>query len=166
MTKKKKFYNTDTSSPLASPGVTVVTASASSFRQRPLSDVVAGLSDARWSLGGVAGFKNIFLDPLMASSAGLGTLLVGVCTATMLELDRMVPEALLASALLARSDNEDSSESIFTLKAGNTKRGKYHRTIDLLFDWFGISCMTTDDFLFLFAKQTNPNQSNRRSTVQ
>jgi hypothetical protein len=44
-------------------------------------------------------------------------------------------------------------------------KGKYHCTIDLLFDWFGISCMTTDN-LFLFAKQTNPNQSNRRSTVQ
>jgi hypothetical protein len=33
-------------------------------------------------------------------------------------------------------------------------KGKYHCTIDLLFDWFGISCMTTDSF---FAKQTNPN---------
>jgi len=28
------------------------------------------------------------------------------------------------------------------------KRGKYHCTIDLLFDWFGISCMTTDNFCF------------------
>ncbi len=26
--------------------------------------------------------------------------------------------------------------------------GKYHCTIDLLFDWFGISCMTTDNFCF------------------
>jgi hypothetical protein len=25
-------------------------------------------------------------------------------------------------------------------------RGTYHCTIDLLFDWFGISCMTTDNF--------------------
>jgi hypothetical protein len=24
-------------------------------------------------------------------------------------------------------------------------RGKYHCTVDLLFDWFGISCMTTID---------------------
>jgi hypothetical protein len=47
----------------------------------------------------------------------------------------------------------------------NTKEGKYHWTTDLLLDWFGISCMTMT-FLFLFAKQTNPNQSNRRSTVQ
>jgi hypothetical protein len=31
---------------------------------------------------------------------------------------------------------------------GNTKRGKYHCTIDLLFDWFGISCMTTANFCF------------------
>ena len=34
------------------------------------------------------------------------------------------------------------------LKAGNTKRGKYHCTIDLLFVWFGISCMTRDNFCF------------------
>jgi hypothetical protein len=27
-------------------------------------------------------------------------------------------------------------------------RGKYHCTIDLLFDCFGISCMTTDNFCF------------------
>jgi hypothetical protein len=28
------------------------------------------------------------------------------------------------------------------------QRGKYHCTVDLLFDWFGISCMTTDNFSF------------------
>ncbi len=27
-------------------------------------------------------------------------------------------------------------------------RGKYHCNIDLRFDWFGISCMTTDNFCF------------------
>ncbi len=27
-------------------------------------------------------------------------------------------------------------------------RRKYHCTIDLLFGWFGISCMTTDSFCF------------------
>jgi len=31
---------------------------------------------------------------------------------------------------------------------GNTKGGKYHSTVDLLFDWFGISCMATDNFCF------------------
>ncbi len=25
-------------------------------------------------------------------------------------------------------------------------KGKYHCTVDLLFDWLGISCMTTDNF--------------------
>jgi hypothetical protein len=30
----------------------------------------------------------------------------------------------------------------------------------LFFD--GISCMTTDNFCFIFAKQTNPNHSNRK----
>jgi len=28
------------------------------------------------------------------------------------------------------------------------ERGKYHCAVDLLFDWFGISCMTTDYFCF------------------
>jgi hypothetical protein len=32
--------------------------------------------------------------------------------------------------------------------AGNTKGGKYHCTIDLLFDWFGISFVTNDNFCF------------------
>ena len=32
--------------------------------------------------------------------------------------------------------------------AGNTKGGKYHFTLDLLFDWFGISCMTIDSICF------------------
>jgi hypothetical protein len=27
-------------------------------------------------------------------------------------------------------------------------RGKYHGIVDLLFDWFGISCMTNDNFCF------------------
>jgi hypothetical protein len=36
---------------------------------------------------------------------------------------------------------------------GNTKGGKYHCTIDLLFDWFGISLMTTDNFCFYLQKR-------------
>ncbi len=32
------------------------------------------------------------------------------------------------------------------VKPGN---GKYHCTVDLLFDWFEISCMTTDNFLMV-----------------
>jgi hypothetical protein len=35
-----------------------------------------------------------------------------------------------------------------TFTAGNTKGGKYQCTIDLLFDSFGISCTTTDNFCF------------------
>jgi hypothetical protein len=31
---------------------------------------------------------------------------------------------------------------------GNTKGGRYHCMVDLLFDWFGISCMTTDNYCF------------------
>ncbi len=32
--------------------------------------------------------------------------------------------------------------------AWNTKGGKYHCTVDYLFDWFGISCITTANFCF------------------
>jgi hypothetical protein len=60
---------------------------------------------------------------------------------------------------------QHSSERRGALKQGILK-GEDHCTLDLLFDWFGISCTTTDNFLFLFAKQTTPNQSNRRLTVQ
>jgi hypothetical protein len=54
--------------------------------------------------------------------------------------------------------------TLVSTQPGNNKGGSI--TVPLLFDWFGISCMTSDNFLFLFAKQGNPNQSKRRSTVQ
>jgi hypothetical protein len=34
-----------------------------------------------------------------------------------------------------------------TLNQGVIK-GEYHCTVDLLYDWFGTSCMTTDNFCF------------------
>ncbi len=36
---------------------------------------------------------------------------------------------------------------------------KYHCTIDLLFDWFGISCMTTDNFCVYL--QNRPVQTSQ-----
>jgi len=45
-------------------------------------------------------------------------------------------------------------------------REKCHCTVDLLLDWFGISCMTTDNFCFYLLNKPIPNQSNRRLTVQ
>jgi hypothetical protein len=39
-------------------------------------------------------------------------------------------------------------QNTFIVRAGNTKRGKYHSTTDLQFDWFGISCLTTDNICF------------------
>ena len=75
-------------------------------------------------MGGVAGFINIFFEPLLIVSkarfgtgfkTGFGEELVGVWTAMTLEFDLMVPEVLLpASTLLARSDAEDSSGTFFT----------------------------------------------------
>jgi hypothetical protein len=47
--------------------------------------------------------------------------------------------------------NFDFVEISFPMKCSSREyyRGKYHCTIDLLFDWFGISCMTTDNFCYL-----------------
>ncbi len=53
-----------------------------------------------------------------------------------------------------------------TLIPGNTKGGKYHCAIDLLFDWFGIGCMTTDNFCFYLQNsliQTSQTGGQRHS---
>jgi len=53
-----------------------------------------------------------------------------------------------------------------TLTPGNTKGGKYHCTIDLLFDWFGIRCMTNDNFCFYLQNsliQTSQTGGQRHS---
>jgi hypothetical protein len=47
-----------------------------------------------------------------------------------------------------RSGIEIQGARLVFTKPSKYKRGKYHCTIDLLFDWFGISCMTTDTFSF------------------
>ncbi len=45
-------------------------------------------------------------------------------------------------------------------------RGKYHCTIDLLFDWFGLACFAHKNKKLSAVIQLIPNQSNWRSTVQ
>ncbi len=40
------------------------------------------------------------------------------------------------------------SDIEYKLYTQGTLKGKYYCTVDLLFDWFGISCMTTDNFGF------------------
>ncbi len=56
--------------------------------------------------------------------------------------------ALLFSELgwLDKLNRPDLRE--LTFESGNTKGGKYHSAVDLLFDWFVISCMTTGKFSF------------------
>ncbi len=44
-------------------------------------------------------------------------------------------------------------------------KGKYHCTIDLLFDWFGLVCFANKNNNSVVI-QLIPNQSNRSSTVQ
>jgi hypothetical protein len=46
------------------------------------------------------------------------------------------------------------------------QRGKYHCTVDLLFDWFGLVCFANRNKKMSVVIQLIPNQSNRRSTVQ
>jgi hypothetical protein len=45
-------------------------------------------------------------------------------------------------------------------------KGKYHCTVDLLFDWFGLVCFANKNKNISVVIQLIPNQSNRRSTVQ
>jgi hypothetical protein len=45
-------------------------------------------------------------------------------------------------------------------------RGKYHCTIEPLFDWFGLVCFANKNKKLSVVIQLIPNQSNRRSTVQ
>jgi len=37
------------------------------------------------------------------------------------------------------------SSIMFMVNSGNTKGGKYHCTIDLLFDWFGLVCFANNN---------------------
>jgi len=45
-------------------------------------------------------------------------------------------------------------------------KGKYHCTIDLLFDWFGLVHFANKNKNLLVVIQLITNQSNRRSMVQ
>jgi hypothetical protein len=55
--------------------------------------------------------------------------------------------------------------NMFTVQAGNTKGGNI--TVPLTSSLTGLELAVQQlKFLFLFAKHTNPNQSNRRSMVQ
>jgi hypothetical protein len=55
---------------------------------------------------------------------------------------------LYSGWLQAYSITYDNPEKTVYGQTRESKGGKYHRTIDLLFDWFGISCMNTDNFCF------------------
>ena len=46
------------------------------------------------------------------------------------------------------------------------RKGKYHCTADLLFDQLGFGQTSKSVYSFNSKKQLNPNQSNRRSTIQ
>jgi len=52
------------------------------------------------------------------------------------------------NALLHFPAMPGSSQLVEQVSAGNTNGLKHHCTIDFLFDWFGISCMTTDNCCF------------------
>jgi hypothetical protein len=45
-------------------------------------------------------------------------------------------------------------------------KGKYHCTVDLLFDWFRLVCFANKKQKLSVVIQLIPNQSNRRSMVQ
>ncbi len=52
------------------------------------------------------------------------------------------------------------------LQPGNNKQGSITVPLTSCLTDLESAIMTTDDFCFLFAKQTDPDQSNRRPMVQ
>jgi hypothetical protein len=58
-------------------------------------------------------------------------------------LDQVELETACGSSTVSKHSPHDHM-----VKAGKSKREKYHCTVDLLFDWFGISCKTPDNFCF------------------
>ncbi len=53
------------------------------------------------------------------------------------------------------------------IKQGILRGGEYHCTVALLFDWFGISCITTDNFRFyLQTSQTGGQWYSDTSPLQ
>jgi hypothetical protein len=51
----------------------------------------------------------------------------------------------------------------YVIKNRGILKGEEHCTIDLLLDWFGISCMTTDNFCFYL--QNKPVKQEVNGTV-
>jgi len=51
------------------------------------------------------------------------------------------------------------------MQAREYYRGKYHCTVDLLFDWFEISCMTTDKVFICKTDQSKPVKQEVNGTV-
>ncbi len=49
--------------------------------------------------------------------------------------------------------------SLFVSLSREYSRGKYHCTVDLLFDWFGISCLNTDNFSYLQNRKIQTRQT-------
>jgi hypothetical protein len=58
------------------------------------------------------------------------------------------------------------ANNIFDTKRRENLRGKYHCTVDLLFDWSGLVCFANKNKKMSVLLQLIPSQSNRRSTVQ
>ncbi len=68
--------------------------------------------------------------------------------------------------------NDIGTRSVKTMKCLRLEqgilKGKYHWTIDLLFDWFGTSCMTNDNFCFYLQNrqiQTSQTGGQRYSDI-
>ncbi len=62
--------------------------------------------------------------------------------------------------------HNDFKLSDYNIYCQRILRGKYHCTIDLLFDWFEINCMTTDNFCFYLQNRLiQTSQTGQRATL-
>jgi hypothetical protein len=70
----------------------------------------------------------------------------------------------MAQSVINDNDSQKGAVPLTTLVAGTTKGGSI--TVPLTSCLTGLESVVLQLNFFLFVKQTNPNQSNRRSMVQ
>ncbi len=92
---------------------------------------------------------------------------IGFSTILKRRIWRPTTASRVAGRASSTSKKDSNTDSICRKSIqGILKRGKYHCTIDLLFDWFGSVCFANKNKKLSVVIQLIPNQSNRRSMVQ
>ncbi len=91
----------------------------------------------------------ITLNDIMLSVIMLSVIMLSVIILSVVMLRVLAsPNPLQALSKWIVNDPNWNTDLPYKEERGILNGEKYHSTIDLQFDWFGISCMTTDNFCF------------------